>query len=89
MKYEKYILFCTTNSSVILNDIELNGEAIEKVEHFKFLGLPIESSLNWSYHIQCIRKMSISKAIGILCSAKGHLRYDTLLTLHYSFISPI
>ena len=59
------MLFCTQTPSVILNDIELNCEIIEKVEHFKFLGVHIDSRFNWSYHIQCIRK-KMSEGIGIL-----------------------
>ena len=82
------MLFCTKNPSVILSDIELNFEIIEKVEHFKFLGIHKDSRLNWSYHIQCIRK-TISKGIGILYRTKDYLKYDTLLTLYYSFINPI
>ena len=50
-KKPKYMLFCTKNSSVVLNDTVLNCEIIEKVEHFKFLGVHIDSKLNWSYHI--------------------------------------
>ena len=73
--------------SVILNDIKLNCEIIEKVEHFKFLGVHIDNRLNWSYHIQCIRK-KMSKGINILYRAKDCLKYDTLLTLYYSFIYP-
>ena len=73
--------------SVILNDVVLNCEIIEKVEHFKFLGVHIDSKLNWSYHIQCIRK-KMSKGNGILYRAKDYLKCDTLLTLYYSFIYP-
>ena len=81
VKKTKYMLFCTKNPSVILNDIALNCEIIEKVEHFKFLGVHIDSKLNWSYHIQCKRK-KLSKGIGILYRAKDYLKYDTLLTLY-------
>ena len=87
VKKTKYMLFCTKNPSVILNDIVLNCEIIKKVEYFKFLGVHIDSKLNWSYHIQCIRK-KMSKGIGILYRAKDYLKYDTLLTLYYSFIYP-
>ena len=47
----KYMLFCTKNSSVILNDIVLNCEIIEKVEHLQFLGVHIDSKLYWPYLI--------------------------------------
>ena len=87
MKKTKYMLFCTKNPKVILNDIVLNCEILEKVEHFKFLGVHIDSKLNRSYHIQCIRK-KMSKGFGILYRAKNYLEYDTLLTLYYSFIYP-
>ena len=87
VKKTNYMLFCTKNPSVILNDIALNCEIIEKVEHFKFLGVHIDSKLNWSYHIQCIRK-KLCKGIGILYRAKDYLKYDTLLTLYDSFIYP-
>ena len=50
-KKNKYKLFCTKNPSVKSNDIVLNCEIIEKVKHFKFLGVHIDSKLNWSYHI--------------------------------------
>ena len=50
-KKNKCMLFCTQNSSVISNNIVLNCEIIEKVEHFKFLGVHIDSKLNWSYHM--------------------------------------
>ena len=63
---------------MILNEVELNCEIIEKVEHYKFLGVYIDSRLNWSYHIQCIRK-KMSKGIGILYRAKDYLKYDALL----------
>ena len=79
--------FAPKKPSVILNDIVLNCEIIEKVEHFKFLGAYIDIKLNWSYDIQCIRK-KMSKGIGILYRAKDYLKYDTLLTLYYIFIYP-
>ena len=87
VKKTKYMVFCTKKPSVILNDIVLNCEIKEKVEHFKFLGVHIDSKLKWSYHIQFIRK-KMSKGIGILYRAKDYLKYDTLLTLYYSFIYP-
>ena len=86
-KNNKYMLFCTKTPSVILNDTELICEIIEKVEHFKFLGVHIDNRLSWSHHIQCIRK-EMSIGIGILYRAKDYLKYDTLLTLNYSLIYP-
>ena len=69
------------------NDIFIDHEPIEKVEHFKFLGVVIDSKLSWVDHIQFIKK-KISKGLGILCKAERVSKLPTLLTLYYSFIYP-
>ena len=70
-------------NSVVLNDIVLNCEIIETVEHFKFLGVHIDSKLNWSYHIQCIRK-KMSKGI-VFC--KGlKIIWNMILYCHCTIV---
>ena len=45
--HQKIYVILHQNPSVILNEVELNCEIIEKVEHYKFLGVYIDSRLNW------------------------------------------
>ena len=87
VKKTKYMLFCIKNSPIEGGNILLNGEIIDKVNHFKFLGVIIDSHLSWMDHVQHIRK-KISKWIGILYKTKDYLKSDTLLTLYYSFVYP-
>ena len=87
VKKMKYMLFCIKNPHIEGGNILLNGEIIDKVNHFKFLGVIIDSHLSWMDHVQHIRK-KISKGIGILYKTKDYLKSDTLLTLYYSFVYP-
>ena len=63
------------------------GTKISKVEHIKFLGVIIDSTLSWSYHIDYISS-KISKNIGIVRKARKIFTNETILTLQYYFIYP-
>ena len=67
----KYIIF---GSKKIVNlcvpfQICIDGYILEKVDNIKFLGVMIDSSLNWTKHINHV-SLKISKGIGII----GRLR---------------
>ena len=81
------LLFTLRKKPRSSDDIFIDHEPIEIVEHFKFLGVIIDLKLSWVDHIQFI-KTKISKGLGILCKAKRVLKLPTLLTLYYSFIYP-
>ena len=87
VKKTKYMLFCINSPHIEGGNILLNGEIINKVNHFKFLCVIIDSHLSWMDYVQHIRK-KISKGIGILYKTKDYLKSDTLLTLYYSFVYP-
>ena len=67
--------------------VTLNGEIIDKLRTFKFLGVIIDDKLRWTDHVLYI-KNKLSKGIGIICKAKRVLSIDTLLTLYNCFIYP-
>ena len=69
------------------NNIKINGSDIDRVESTKYLGVYIDSKLNWSKHINFI-KGKIAKGIGIICKARKNLNRETLLVLYYSFVCP-
>ena len=73
--------------AVFSNNIKINGTDIDSVESTKYLGVYIDSELNWSKHINFI-KGKIAKAIGIICKARTNLNRETLLVLYYSFVYP-
>ena len=65
----------------------INYTIITRVESIKYLGIIIDSKLNWSKHI-CYIHSKIAKGIGVLCKAKKYFTKSTLVTLYYSFIHP-
>jgi len=52
-----------------------------------FLGIIINSSLDWSDHISLVNQ-KVSKSIGILKCANNKLSADTLRSLHFAFVHP-
>jgi len=88
VKKTHYVLFTTKKRKDIpVNSLKLNGVEIERVEKTKFLGVVIDERLNWSFHINYIKK-KISKNIGIIYKARNYFNDSTLLTLYYTFIFP-
>ena len=65
--------------------ISIDNNTIEKVDKTKFLGVIIDSKLQWKYHIQYISS-KISKSIGILMKARKVFCTNTLVSLYYSFV---
>ena len=81
------MLFTLREKPRSVDDIFIDHVPIEKFQHFKLLGVIIDSKLSWVDHIQFIKK-KISKGLGILCKTKRVLILPTLLTLYHSFIYP-
>ena len=61
-------------------NIAINGEKIDRVESFNFLGITIDEKLSWSHHVDIVKK-KISNVIGILYRLKNTFPLETLETL--------
>ena len=68
-------------------NIAIDGNKIERVEHVKFLGVYIDSCLNWKQHTSYV-STKISKSIGIINKIKCIQSNNLLKTLYYSLIYP-
>lgn len=68
VKKTKFMLF-TIRNVPISDTLYINGETIERVDNFKFLGVLIDAKLTWNDHVQFIKK-KISKGLGIMYKAK-------------------
>ena len=73
-----------SKKSVIYPELQINGNNIERVTQFYFLGLILESNLSWNKHINHI-SLRVSKAIGILYRRKS---MNVLLTLYNTLVAP-
>ncbi len=68
-------------------DITINNVKIDRVYVTKFLGVLIDSNLNWKEHIDSINN-KISKSIAIIYRASKILNSDSLYTLYCTLILP-
>ena len=83
----KFMVFHLRNKVVSYPDLHLNGNKIERVTQFNFLGLILHTSLSWDKHINHI-SLKVSKAIGILYRPKSIYPHKVLLTLYNTLILP-
>ena len=83
----KFMVFHTHNRSVSYPDLQINGNKIERVTEFNFLGLVLQSNLSWNKHINHI-SLKVSKAIGIIYRLKSVYPLAVLLTLYNTLVLP-
>ena len=84
----KFMVFRMRNKVVSYLDLQINGNTIERVTQFNFLGLILHDSLSWDKHINHI-SLKVSKAIGILYRLKSIYPHRVLLiTLYNTLILP-
>ena len=60
---------------------------INSASHLKYLGVIIDSKLNWIPHITYVKK-TISKGIGIMFKARDYLNKNCLSNLYHTYIFP-
>ena len=87
IKKTNYMIF---HSGYIAPDdinITIRNEMIGRVYSTKFVGVLIDSKLNWKCHIHYINN-KLSKCIGIMIKARKKLPKSSLLTLYYTFAYP-
>ena len=68
-------------------DLQLNGNKIERVTQFNFLGLILQSNLSWNKHVNHI-SLKVSKTIGTLYRLKSVYPLKVLLTLYNTLMLP-
>ena len=81
--------FAAKNKKVVGEEpkISIENRDIGRVYKTKFLGVVIDSKLNWRCHIDYIASR-VSKNIGIIVKVKTILNLKTAKDLYYSFIYP-
>ena len=65
----KYMICQMPNKKVIVPTLTIDGVNIERVQHFNFLGLILDTHLNWYKHIEKIAN-KCSRTIGIINKLK-------------------
>ena len=81
-------LYPKTNSNVKDFSVTLNNSPITLKNHVKYLGVFIDSKLNFHFHLNVVAN-KLSRALGILCKLKHVLPQSILLKLYYSLVHPL
>ena len=63
----------------------LNGDKIERVDNFNFLGVVIDKHISWKYHTEMLSN-KISKYCGVLSRLKNYLPLFILRTMYFSMV---
>jgi hypothetical protein len=83
-----FMIFGLKNKAIAENiNITIGGSKLEIVTSTKFLGIILDSNLNFKQHISSTTK-KIAKSIGIISIARRNLNQKTLLQLYFSFVYP-
>jgi hypothetical protein len=85
----KYLLFHNKrrqeNFYEISLNIKFNGKVIERVEHTKLLGLEIDETLSFSFHMYQLQKKIVS-FIFALKRIRSFISEQTAITLYFAYI---
>lgn len=65
--------------------LSINNTPIEKVEHFNFLGLTLDTNLKWNDHVQKV-SCKISQITGVLRKLQTSFPQRILMTIYSSLI---
>lgn len=86
---------CMVMSSECCVNLKVNGEDIEQVHEIKYLGVKLDSRLNFKSHIAYVTS-KISKKIGFLKRVRKNITvtcavniYNTIIKPHFEFCSTI
>ena len=81
------VSFEQPNNTGTINDLKMDGSALEEKSSLKILGLPFSSKLNcWSYFVHIAK--TASKKIGALIGSMKFLSPEVALYLYKSTIRP-
>ena len=83
----KFMVFHTQHRAIKPPVPKINNTNIEKVEQFKFLGLTLDSNLNWKKHSDNITN-KCSQIIGILNRLKQILPQNIKIMLYNALLLP-
>ena len=95
LKLNKLTLNTTKTKSMVFHrkqkqieplHFSIDGEVIENVSSFNFLGITLDESLTWKNHIDVI-KNKISKTIGVFYRLAKTFPEEILVTLYNSLIA--
>ena len=68
--------------------VHVNGNTIENVEHFSYLGVTLSTTMNWNEHV-AILSSKINKRLGLLRRIRHLLPHNARLLFYNCFVLPL
>ena len=68
--------------------LDIDGENVEIVSKFKYLGIWIDNKLNWESHLDYMCS-KISQRLGVLKRVRPYINLDTAKMLYNATVLPI
>ena len=68
--------------------IKIDGKKIEPSTHVKYLGILIDSFLNWNFHIDKL-STKLSCAVGMLAKIRHYINANTLSMVYHAIFSSL
>jgi hypothetical protein len=83
----EFMIFRTKNSSDVnsFTEIPIGDSVIRKVERFRYLGLMIDSEINWSDHVNFIA-LKIAPFVGLIRRVRPFISENVAMQLYYAYI---
>ena len=75
------------NISINITNRDGSCHSLEQKDHIKYLGVMIDSSLSWKYHISYVCA-KLSRNIGIISKLRYYLSVNQLKQIYYNLIYP-
>ena len=81
-----FLIFHTTQRKIDFNvTLKLDKKALNQEDQIKYLGVFVDSHLNWRHHILNVSK-KISRSIGIMYRLRKYVNITVLKSIYYSLI---
>ena len=68
--------------------VKLNGKRLMQSKFVKYLGLILDSHLNWRYHTDILAS-KLSRTIGMLCKIRHYVDSNTLRSIYFGIFSSL
>ena len=83
------LIFRHPNKKINYNlNIKINGKKLEPSKHVKYLGVVLDSHLNWSYHTDGLAT-KLTRATGMLAKIRHFVSNNTLRSIYFGIFASL
>ena len=69
-------------------DIKIDGKLIKPSTHVKYVGVLLDSHLEWKYHVEDL-SAKLSRALGMLAKIRHYVSTNTLNMIYHGIFSSL